>query len=161
MKRFNTLAIMISLVSVMAVCSETTAVAQDPHGKAVSPNAVKWGPAPPMIPKGVQIAVLAGDPGKPGPFTIRLKMPAGYKIPAHSHPTYEAVTVISGDFNIGMGDKLDERKAEGLTAGSFVNLPEKMNHFAFATTESVVQINSDGPFAVNYVNPADDPRNAP
>ena len=136
------------------------AAAQSEHGKAVSADAVKWGPAPPMIQKGVEIAVLAGDPGKPGPFTVRLKIPAGAKIPAHSHPSYEAVTVISGDFNIGMGDKLDESKAEKLKPGSFVHLPEKMNHFAFATSDSVVQINSEGPFALNYVNPADDPRNA-
>jgi hypothetical protein len=93
-----------------------------------------------------------GDPGKAGPFTIRLKVPAGYKIPAH-----EAVTVISGNFNIGMGDKLDEAKAEKLTAGGFVDLPANMNHFVFADTESIVQISSEGPFAINYANPADDP----
>ena len=84
-------------------------------------------------------------------------MPAGYKIAAHKHPTSEAVTVISGTFNIGMGDKLDEAKAEKLTAGSFIYLPENMNHFAFVSTESIIQINSEGPFAITYVNPADDP----
>jgi quercetin dioxygenase-like cupin family protein len=106
---------------------------------------------------GAEAAVLSGDPGKAGPFTIRLKVPAGYKVPAHSHPTAEAVTVISGDFNLGMGDKLDESRAQKLSAGSFVDLPANMNHFAFATSDSVVQINSTGPFAINYVNPADDP----
>src|SRR5689334_1278270 len=131
-----------------ALAAGTTAPgwAQSTHGKAISADAVQWGPAPPMVPKGAQIVVLAGDPGKSGPFTIRLKLPAGLKVPAHSHPTYETVTVISGDFNLGMGDKLDEAKAEKLKAGSFINLPEKMNHFAFATTESVVQISSEGPF---------------
>jgi len=103
------------------------------------------------------MAVLAGDPGKPGPFTARLKMPAGYKIPAHQHPTAEAVTVISGDFHFGMGDKLDEGKAEKLGPGGFVDLPANMNHFAFGSAETVVQINSEGPFAIKYVNPADDP----
>lgn len=122
-----------------------------------SPDTVKWGPAPPVLPKGAEAAVLSGDPGKTGPFTIRLKVPAGYKIPEHNHPTYEAVTVISGNFNIGMGDKLDEAEAEKLSAGSFVDLPANMNHFAFADTDTIVQINSEGPFAINYVNPADDP----
>jgi quercetin dioxygenase-like cupin family protein len=152
--------VFLSLLSAITAGATIGASGQSDHSKAVSVDAVKWGPAPPMVPKGAQAAVLSGDPGKPGPFTLRLKMPAGFKIPAHSHPSYEAVTVISGDFNIGMGDKLDESKPEKLKAGSFINLPEKMNHFAFATAESVVQINSEGPFAINYVNSADDPRNA-
>jgi len=68
---------------------------------------IKWGPAPPVIPPGAQLAVVAGDPSKEGLFTIRLKMPANYKVPAHHHPTDEFVTVISGDFRVGLGDKLD------------------------------------------------------
>jgi uncharacterized RmlC-like cupin family protein len=103
------------------------------------------------------MAVLSGDPGKSGPFTVRLKFPANYKIAAHQHPTYEAVTVLSGEFHIGMGDKLDEAKSQALGPGGFVFLPEKMNHFAFSGGETVVQINSEGPFALTYVNPADDP----
>jgi quercetin dioxygenase-like cupin family protein len=133
------------------------AVSQDHGVQVFNSDAIEWGPAPPVLPKGAEAAVLSGDPGKAGPFTIRLKVPAGYKVPAHSHPTQEAVTVISGDFNIGMGDKLDEAKAKKLTAGGFVDLPANMNHFAFADTESIVQINSEGPFAINYVNPGDDP----
>lgn len=133
------------------------AVSQDHIVQVFNSETIEWGPAPPVLPKGAEAAVLAGDPGKSGPFTIRLKVPAGYKVPAHNHPTAEAVTVISGNFNIGMGDKLDESKAEKLKAGSFVDLPANMNHFAFAETESIVQITSEGPFAINYVNPADDP----
>ena len=151
--------VVVAVATLIELSSPQQAAAQGMDGKAVNADAVSWGPAPPMLPKGAQLAVLSGDPGKEGPFAVRLKMPAGYKIPAHSHPTYEAVTVISGDFNVGMGDKLDEAKAEKLKASSFINLPEKMNHFAFATSESVVQINSDGPFAITYVNSADDPRN--
>ena len=119
---------------------------------------MKWGPAPPMLPKGVQIAVLAGDPGKKGPFVVRLKIPPGAKVPAHQHPTDEVVTVISGDFHFGMGDKLDESKAEKLGPGGFVDLPANMNHFAFSGGgEVIVQINSEGPFVIKYANPADDP----
>jgi hypothetical protein len=126
-------------------------------GHAMRPDQLQWGPAPPVLPKGAQFTVLSGDPTKAGPFTIRLKVPAGYKIPAHSHPTAERVTVISGDFHFGMGDKLDEARAEKLSSDGFVDLPAKMNHFAFMSTDAVVQIDSDGPFAITYVNPADDP----
>lgn len=133
-------------------------VAQDHKSSAVTAESLKWGPAPPVLPKGVEIAVLAGDPGKKGPFVVRLKIPAGLKVPAHQHPTAEGVTVISGDFRFGMGDKLDESKAEKLGPGGFVDLPAHMNHYAFSGGgEVIVQINSEGPFEIKYVNPADDP----
>jgi quercetin dioxygenase-like cupin family protein len=77
---------------------------------------VKWGPAPSVFPAGAQMAVLSGDPGKTGTFVIRLMIPAGYKIPAHQHPTNEYLTVISGDFSLGMGDKLDETKSADLSS---------------------------------------------
>jgi quercetin dioxygenase-like cupin family protein len=133
-------------------------LAQDHKANAISADSIKWGPAPPMLPKSVQIAVLAGDPGKKGPFVVRLKIPPGSKVPAHQHPTDEVVTVISGDFHFGMGDKLDESKAEKLGPGGFVDLPANMNHYAFSGGgEVIVQINSEGPFEIKYVNPADDP----
>jgi len=111
-----------------------------------------------VLPKGVQMAVLAGDPGKKGPFVARLKLPPGLKIPPHQHPTTEAVTVISGEFRFGMGDKLDESKAEKLGPGGFVDLPPNMNHYAFSGGgEVIVQIDSEGPFEIKYVNSADDP----
>lgn len=146
------------VVTAMAAGAMAAPESAREHAGAISPDALKWGPAPPSLPKGAQAAVLAGDPGKPGPWTLRLKLPAGYKIPAHQHPSFEAATLISGAFSVGMGDKLDEAKADKLTAGSFIYLPANMNHFAFASTESVVQINSEGPFRITYVNPADDPR---
>ena len=114
--------------------------------------------AAPALPEGAQIAVLSGDPSKDGLYVVRVMMPAGYKVPAHNHPTTEMLTVISGDFHIGMGDKLDEEKGTLLTAGGFAEAPAKMNHFAWATTPTVVQIHGQGPFAITYVNPADDPR---
>ena len=117
----------------------------------------KWGPAPPVLPAGAQMAVLSGDPGKVGTFVVRLKMPPGYKIPAHHHPTDEYLTVISGDVSLGMGDKLDETKSADLTAGGFAEAPAQMNHFASTKSGAVVQVLADGPFAMTYVNPADDP----
>ena len=120
-------------------------------------NDLKWGPAPAVFPKGAQMAVLSGDPGKAGLFTVRLKMPAGYAIQAHHHPTTEYVTVVSGDFALGMGDKLDKEKGMTLHAGGFAAAPAGMNHFAWAVTDAVVQVHAEGPFALTYVNPADDP----
>jgi anti-sigma factor ChrR (cupin superfamily) len=118
---------------------------------------VKWGPAPNAFPPGAQIAVVSGDPFKNGLYVVRLKMPPNYKIPAHNHPTTEYVTVLSGDFHIGMGDKLDTQKGQLLRAGGFAEASAKMNHYAWSTSETVVQIHGQGPFAITYVNPADDP----
>ena len=118
---------------------------------------LKWGAAPAVFPAGAQMAVLSGDPGKSGLFVIRLKMPAGYKIPAHQHPTDEYVTVVSGDLSLGMGDKLDPAKSAKLAAGGFALAGARMNHFAFSTGGAEVQVMAEGPFAMTYVNPADDP----
>jgi anti-sigma factor ChrR (cupin superfamily) len=126
-------------------------------GSVVTADGIKWGAAPPVLPKGAQFAVVAGDPSKDGPYVVRLKMPANYRIPAHNHPTAENVTVLSGKFHLGMGDKLDEAKGQELTAGGFAEAPPKMNHFAWTTAETVVQVHGQGPFAITYVNTSDDP----
>jgi len=124
---------------------------------AVAPADLKWGEGPPVFEKGLSFAVVAGDPGKPGPFVVRLKVPAGYKIAPHFHPTDENVTVLAGTFAIGMGDKLDKAAAKQLPPGGFVLLPAQMHHFALAITEATVQVHGVGPFTLTYVNPADDP----
>jgi quercetin dioxygenase-like cupin family protein len=131
--------------------------AQDAMRHAMRAGDLKWGPTPPVLPKGAQFTVLSGDPSKEGLFIIRVKAPGGYKVPAHNHPTDELVTVISGTFAVGMGDKLDEAKADQLKPGDFANLGKGMNHFAFFPEESVIEIASMGPFKINYVNPADNP----
>jgi anti-sigma factor ChrR (cupin superfamily) len=118
---------------------------------------VKWGPAPNVFPPGAQIAIISGDPFKDGLYVVRLKLPGGYQIPAHWHPTSEYVTVLSGDFHIGMGDKLDIQKGQVLRAGGFAEAPAKMHHYAWSTDETIVQVHGQGPFAITYVNPADDP----
>jgi quercetin dioxygenase-like cupin family protein len=123
----------------------------------VNSTDLKWGPAPPVFAKGAQMAVLSGDPSKAGEFVIRLRFPAGYKIGAHHHPTDEYVTVVSGDFSLGMGDKLDAAKSAALASGGFAMAPANMNHFAWTKGGAVVQVSSQGPFAMTYVNPADDP----
>jgi hypothetical protein len=118
---------------------------------------MKWGPAPPVLPAGAQMVVLAGDPGSKGLITLRLKLPANYVIPPHWHPTDEHVTVISGSLALGMGDKVDHKASKMLTAGGYGVAPANMHHFAWTKAGAVVQVNLVGPFAITYVNAADDP----
>ena len=124
----------------------------------INPGSIKWGDAPPSLPKGAKLAVLYGDPSKAGLFCIRLMAPAGYKIPPHWHSQAEALTVISGTFYLGMGDKMDATAAQPLKAGGFHYLPPKEHHFAFSNASSVVQLNGEGPFDITYINAADDPQ---
>jgi quercetin dioxygenase-like cupin family protein len=123
----------------------------------INADDVKWGPVPPNIAAGAQLAVISGDPSKEGPFVMRLKMPAGYKVPAHYHPQYENVTVLTGEFHVGMGDKLDTDKGMLLRPGGYVEAPAKMHHYAWVTNDTIVQIAGPGPFGIIYVDPADDP----
>ena len=123
---------------------------------------VKWGPAPPLIPPGAQIAVVSGDPGKAAPYTVRLKFPANYAIQAHSHPTDENVVIVSGALTFGMGDKLVKGGAgnKTLSPGGCALMPANMNHFAYTAKETTIVLYGIGPVEFKYVNPADDPRNA-
>ncbi len=131
------------------------------HGQAATKSAdLKWGPAPAAFPAGAQMAVVSGDPGQPGPFTVQLSMPDGYKIKPHTHPTDENVTVVQGTFLVGMGDTWDVSKAKPLATGATGAVPANMAHFAQAKGKTVVQVESTGPFALTYVNPKDDPRGA-
>jgi hypothetical protein len=150
------------LTALLAAALITGAAVAAVHSPAtmqtVLPDQIKWGAGPPSLPPGVQMVVLQGDPGKPGPFTLRAKMPAGYKIPAHWHPTDENLTVISGVFHIGMGGKLDTSMAKALPAGGFMSMPARTNHYAWVTQETILQVHGMGPFEITYINPADDPR---
>ncbi len=142
-----------------AVAAEKAKMKKDSHEMtALKPDEFKWGPAPSSLPPGAEAAVIQGDPGKKGLFTIRLKAPAGYKVPVHSHSADEIVTVISGTFNLGMAEKLDPAKSVAYPAGSFVNIPKKHHHFAIFNEDTVIQIHGEGPFAVTYIDPTDDPR---
>lgn len=148
----------IMLGVVLLLTAGTTALAEDVK-MPVNSSQLKWGPAPDAFPKGARFAVLSGDPSKDDQYVVRVRLPAGYTVAAHNHPTAEMVTVLSGRFHIGMGDKLDEKKGMMLTAGGFAEAPAKMNHYAWTSAPTVIQIHGQGPFAITYVNPADDPRN--
>ena len=141
-----------------------TAMQAQSSGHVIATQAeAQWGPAPPMLPSGAQIAVLAGNPMGTGSYTLRLKLPAKYLIPAHSHPTDENVVVVSGAMTFGMGDKLVEGAAANktLSPGGYALMPANMNHYAFTSAEeTTIVLYGQGPVEFKYVNPADDPRNA-
>ena len=127
----------------------------------IDASKIKWSAAPNMLPPGAQWFVMSGDPSKDGQYVVRLRLPAGYQIPAHSHATAEMVTVLSGKLLLGMGDKLDPKKGVVVSTGGFAETPAKMNHYTVATSPSVIQVHGVGPFDITYVDKADDPRNAP
>ena len=132
--------------------------AKAPAHVMVNPADIEWGDAPPIFPPGAtKFAVLSGDPGKPGLFTARIKMPDGYKIPAHWHPTAEYVTVLSGTLYMGTGDKLDESKGHAMQAGSFGVVGAKLHHYVWSKGETEIQVHAMGPFALTYIDPADNP----
>lgn len=122
-------------------------------------NKIEWIDGPSSLPKGAQIAVLEGDPSKEGPFVFRVKVPDGYRIPPHTHPKTERVTVISGTFNIGMGEKVDEKATKAMPAGTYGYWEAGMKHFVWTKGETVVQFHGMGPWSIKYVNADDDPRN--
>jgi hypothetical protein len=151
------LAVVAAAIAFAAIVA-AVARAEIPHHTVVRADDIKWGPAPPSLPPGAQAAVLYGNPQQEGPFVLRLKFPAGFLIPPHRHSKDELVTVISGKVAIMHGEKVDRTALQTLAAASFVRLPAGMPHYAAAEVESVVQINSVGPFDVIYINAADDPR---
>ena len=128
-----------------------------PSHIVMAASAIQWGDAPPSLPKGAKLAVLEGDPSKKGFFVIRIKGPDGYRVPAHWHPTRETLTIISGTFHLGMGDTLDTSKGDAMPAGAFGYPDAKMNHYAWMEGDTEVQVEGQGPFVINYVNPKDDP----
>jgi quercetin dioxygenase-like cupin family protein len=118
---------------------------------------IQWGPAPAIFPKGAEMAVLQGDPSKSEEFTVRLRMPNGYRIAPHTHPTVENVTVLTGTFFAGMGEKFSESSLKAFGRDAFASIPANHAHYAMARGQTIVQVHGLGPFVLTYVNPADDP----
>lgn len=141
-----------------------TAAAQEPRSEDVShvivlpPGEILWSDAPAVLPPGAKAAVLEGDPAAAGPFTLRLSMPDGYRIPPHYHPAVEHVTVMEGTLKVGMGERFDASAMTQLPTGTFAAIQPGMRHFAEAQGETVIQLHGIGPWNLVYVNPADDPR---
>ncbi|HEY1937117.1 MAG TPA: cupin domain-containing protein [Candidatus Angelobacter sp.] len=161
MRKFLTVLLLLpALLTAQTAAPKKAATKAKPAAPAVvvaTPDTIQWGPAPPIFQSGAQFAVIAGDPMKPGPFIVRLKVPDGYRIMPHWHPTTENVTVLSGEFRVGMGDKFDESSMQTLPAESTAVMPPHHNHYAMAKGETIVQVHGAGPFKLTYVNAADDP----
>lgn len=133
--------------------------AAKPEPVFITAEEIKWGDVPPALPPGAQIAVLYGDPFKKNAFTVRLKMPDGYKIPPHWHTQDEQLSILSGTFVLHMGDTMDS-PAHELSAGAYHFLPGKAHHAAEVKGETILQLHGMGPFDIHYLNPADDPSKA-
>jgi hypothetical protein len=148
------IAMLIVASGVLATTVISPATAQsDDEQRMLTPQDIKWSPAPSSLPAGAQVALLYGDASKEGPFALRIKVPKGYRVPPHTHPRPEIGTVLSGTVRIGMGEK-----DHIFPAGSFYATPPGMVHQFIADEDAVVQVNSTGPWGINYVNPKDDPR---
>jgi hypothetical protein len=155
---------MLALVAVAAAVGIVAVRAQDdvkvPDHLFVASDELAWIDGPPALPAGAKLAVIEGNPATPGPFTMRLKVSDGYKVPPHFHPAIEHVSVMSGTLNIGAGDAFDASKTKALGSGGFAVMQTGVKHFVWMKDETVIQIHGMGPWGITYVNPADDPRNA-
>ncbi len=156
-----------SILPILALAFCSSAVAQESQPTAAAPNMalhtpaeIKWKDGPPSLPPGAKFAILEGDPSKEGMFVMRVRVPDGFHIPAHTHPKPERVTVIQGIFKLAMGDNPKKENAHALPAGTYGYWPPGMVHAAWAEGETIIQLHGMGPWVINYVNPADDPRNA-
>jgi hypothetical protein len=151
----------LAIVGLLCLAGQLVTIAAHPgpHDKnAFTPDTIAWGPPPPFIAPGAQLAVIEGNPGaSSGDYTVRLKMPDGYRIAPHWHPRRENVTVISGNFKVGMGDIFEKDKMATFPAGSFAFLDPDMHHYAMASGEVIVQVHGSAPLQFNYVHPEDDP----
>ena len=145
--------------TMLAIWASPAMAQTTPTHRIVEPAAVQWAAGPAALPPGARTALLYGDPTKPELFVMRLWLPANFRIPPHTHPKPEIVTVISGSPMLGMGTDGDRAKAQTLAPGTFVSMDPNTPHYAFTNGEAVIQLSTVGPWAVNYVNPADDPRN--
>ncbi len=132
--------------------------AMESGNTVLSPGDLKWMPAPPVIPKGVQIAVLSGNPFAEGFSTVRLKIPPNTVFAPHWHPTAESFTVLSGKVFVGMGDSVDREHSKAMGAMGFVVMPAMHHHYVYTEgAGAVIDLSFYGPFQIHYVNPADDP----
>jgi quercetin dioxygenase-like cupin family protein len=141
------------VVASVLVLTAPGAVAQAPADSAT----LQWF-VPPVLPPGALIAVVKGDPTGPGESTLQLSMPDGYRIPPHSHPSFEHVEVREGTLLVGMGDRLDPKQTRALAAGDSATAPAGMHHFAVAEGRTVLSVTFIGPYTITYLRPEDAPR---
>jgi hypothetical protein len=147
-----------ALLAVGLLLSLSAAAQNVAEATYVNTKDLKWGAAPPVLPKGAQLAVLFGDPSKSGPFVIRLMTPAGYKIAPHWHSQTENLTIITGALYLGEGDAMDNKHVHEIRPGGYHYLPAKAHHYAYSKANTVIQIHGEGPFDITNINDKDDPQ---
>jgi len=148
---FATSRLILVIFSVAALERGVAFVAPPQAHTMTSPESLKWEPAGAPISR----AVLSGSPDTEGsPFVIRIKMADGVKVPPHWHPVDEHLTVISGTFHMGVGEKFDESLATAMRPGSYSVMPKEVRHYAWATGETIVQLHGVGPFKTVFVGQA-------
>lgn len=156
----STLPLAISLVAL----SLSTPLARAQDMAAMEPvvvpraDAMEWMDAPPVFEPGATMAVIQGDPSAEGEYTVRLRIPAGYQIRPHTHPTVENVTIVSGSLHVAMGTTMDTSTGVTLEAGGFASIPAEAPHYAWSTEPVELQVHGMGPFQLTYVNPDDAPK---
>ena len=156
--RITSSAILLAALSTVSVALGAADSAKMGGATMITPGQLKWGNAPPSLPKGAKLAVLHGDPAKEGQFAFRLKVPANYKIAPHTHPADYMVTVLSGTPSVGVGEKVDTNAVHALKPGSFHFLPGKTSHYWLMKGATEIQVQGTGPFGLTYVNAEDDPQ---
>jgi quercetin dioxygenase-like cupin family protein len=132
-----------------------------PVSRAQQRANLRWGPAPAVFPRGARMSVLSGDPARAGPYAVRLSMPHGYRVPPHSHPTNEHIIVRQGSLRFGTGDKMNRatrKQMRVLRTGESIDAQANMHHFVEASGPTEIEVSGQGPFAMTYVDPADDPQ---
>ena len=146
-----------AVAALLLVAIGAVSTAQQEVTVVVTPGTEVWGPAPPKLPAGAQIAVIFGDRSKPGElYAFRAKLPDGYSVPPHTHPMDEHVTVLQGTLLIGFGEARNESELTELPTGSYVTLPSTVPHYNRMRGETILQFHGIGPYDINYVNAADD-----
>ena len=153
--------VILTLILLAALAAAGVSQQKEADHGIFPPDPAQFKAGPPSLAAGAKFVVLEGDPGKEGLFTMRLWLPDGFQIKPHWHPAVEHITVVSGTFNLGMGDALDAAKTKPMPAGTFAFMAPKMNHFAWAKGDTVIQLHGLGPWQINYLDPADDPRKKP
>jgi len=148
---------LLALLAAVSASGLAQAPRADGQHTIVAPEAIQWKALRP----GAEIAVVSGNPDTAGsPFVLRLRYHGKSRIPPHWHPNDEHITVLSGTFRIGMGTSGGEQATTALAVGAYAFVAAKMAHYAWADSDTTIQVHGIGPFVINYVNPADDPKNA-
>lgn len=157
MKKLIALVVLCITISTIKLSAQDHNMGSGSHVR-LNTNDLVWKDGPASLPQGAKIAAIEGDMSKAELFTIRLSLPANYKVPPHWHPAIEHVTVIKGGFFMGTGEHFDEAAAVKLSEGGFALMPIKQTHYAFTKKRTVIQLHGMGPWGITYINPTDDPR---